>query len=97
MDNAVRCSPQGEEVIISHRVEEGKAVVAVLDRGPGPPDKALFARNHQGKRFKGSMGLGLAIASEIMEMHGQELVALPRDGGGSEFRFTLQRVSPGDK
>lgn len=97
VDNAVRCSPEGEEVVISHRVEDGNAVVAVLDRGPGPPDKALFARNHQGKRFKGSMGLGLAIASEIMEMHGQELVALPRDGGGSRFQFTLQRVSPDDK
>lgn len=91
VDNAIRCTPENEEVVIDLSFEGEEAILTVLDRGPGPPDKELFTRNHQGKRFQGSMGLGLAIASEIMERHQRKLEAFPREGGGSRFVFSLPR------
>jgi signal transduction histidine kinase len=90
VDNAIRCTPSEEEVVITLERQDTDIVVCVLDRGPGPPDQELFNRNNQGKRFQGSLGLGLAIASEIMEMHGKSLEARPREGGGSCFLFTLE-------
>ena len=90
VDNAVRCTPPKEDVVISLHPMGKEIQVCVLDRGPGPPDQELFVRNQQGKRFQGSLGLGLAIASEIVEMHGRTLEALPREGGGSRFCFTLE-------
>lgn len=94
VDNAVRCTPPQEDVVISLDLDQAEVVVSVLDRGPGPPDQELFTRNQQGKRFQGSLGLGLAIASEILEMHGKKLEAAAREGGGSQFRFRLDLVSP---
>jgi signal transduction histidine kinase len=93
VDNAIRCTTREEEVVISLKLELTEIQVCVLDRGPGPPDQELFTRNQQGKRFQGSLGLGLAIASEIMEKHGKKLEAHPRDGGGSRFQFSLDQVT----
>jgi len=48
------------------------------------PDERLHTRD----RFEGT-GIGLAIARNVVERHGEEISAAPRAEGGSRFTFTL--------
>jgi nitrogen fixation/metabolism regulation signal transduction histidine kinase len=72
---------------------EGRAVLAVEDRGPGIPPQArerifdpYFTTKPEGT------GLGLAIVKKIVLQHGGDVEAGDRPGGGARFtlRFPLQ-------
>jgi two-component system sensor kinase FixL len=41
------------------------------------------------------MGVGLSISKRIIEAHGGKMWAAPNSGGGTAFRFTLQRAAQG--
>ena len=43
-------------------------------------------------RHHGGLGLGLAIAREVIEQHGGRIWAESGDGHGSRFRITLPTV-----
>ena len=66
------------------------------DRGPGIPEDKLkvifeeFKRldSHQTRAEKG-LGLGLAIASRAVEMHGGSIKASNLPGGGLSVAITL--------
>ena len=72
------------------------AVVQIGDRGPGVPDSEkdkVFERFHQireeGRSSKGSVGLGLAIAREIVNDHDGAIWVSDRPGGGAMFWLAL--------
>lgn len=96
--NAIKHSPRGSEVAVTTRAQDGMLEVIVQDRGPGMPgnfDSRLFAgiqgaQAPDGDKSVGT-GLGLPIARQIVEMHGGRIWFEPREGGGSEFHFTLPR------
>ena len=77
--------------IRSVQCDPDKVLVAVQDSGtglqPGSLDhlfKAFFTTKAKG------MGMGLAISRSIIEAHGGRLWAVPNDGPGATFQFTLE-------
>jgi signal transduction histidine kinase len=93
--NAVKHTLAGTRVTLSARGANGQVVVAVEDEGPGIPDEELV---HLGERFfrggeintrQRGLGLGLAIASEILELHGSHLEVDSEVGKGTRFSFRL--------
>jgi PAS domain S-box-containing protein len=92
--NALKFSPEGDEVRVSLRLEAERAVVAVRDRGIGiPADQQAgiferFNRVSNGLR-RGGTGLGLSIAKALVEAHGGTIGVESQPGQGSTFWFAL--------
>jgi PAS domain S-box-containing protein len=78
-------------LVIRTQLGEGDEVrVAVRDSGIGfDPQSAdrMFDAFHTTK--PGGLGMGLSISRSIIESHGGQLWALPNDGPGATFQFTL--------
>ncbi len=97
VDNAVRHSPAGGEVLLTARVlDEARWTLEVRDEGPGiPADRAerVFERFGSGDDSSGGTGLGLAIARWVAELHGGEVAAVPTppDTTGALLRAVLPR------
>lgn len=80
----------------AERAEDaGTAVLSVADDGPGIPPEAResvferFTRLDDARAADGGAGLGLAIARDIAERHGGDLV-LDADAGAVGARFVLR-------
>jgi signal transduction histidine kinase len=97
VSNAARFSKPGEEVLLSAKTV-GKAVrFSVLDHGPGIPkdfQPRVFERFFRipGTEESNGVGLGLAIAKEIVISHGGNIGLHSTPGEGSEFYFDLPIV-----
>lgn len=81
------------EILSKPAMHEGQQGVAIRigDTGPGLPPKArehLFEAFQGGAR-KGGIGLGLAIAAELVRGHGGRLELIRSDADGTEFRIWL--------
>jgi PAS domain S-box-containing protein len=79
------------ELLISSRQHESdKALVAVQDSGVGLDGQDLekvFDAFYTTKSH--GLGMGLAISRSIVEDHGGQLWAVPNEGPGATFQFTL--------
>lgn len=98
MNNAVKYSPDGGEIVVSTRVEGATAHVVVRDHGMGIPNEALksiFERYGRvesvATRHIQGTGLGLPIVRQIMQLHGGTVWAESTVGEGSVFHLTLPR------
>jgi CheY-like chemotaxis protein/two-component sensor histidine kinase len=72
--NAVAFSPEGGQVEVTARIEDGDALILVADDGPGIPEerqRRLFQRGATTRR--GGAGIGLAHAHELARAHGGDL------------------------
>jgi len=93
VDNALRYA--GEPIEVEARMDGGRVVVEVLDRGPGIPEaeaerlKQPFTRLDPARGGRGGAGLGLAIVERVARAHGGRLELLPRPGGGLTARLSL--------
>ncbi len=101
VNNAVKYSPDGGEVIIRWYPEEGEACLSVEDHGIGIPAKHIprlterFYRVDEGRsRDQGGTGLGLSIVRHALGRHGATLEIESEPGRGSLFRcrFPSERV-----
>jgi len=100
LDNAVKYSPEGGEVSVALERDDGEAVIAVRDRGPGiDPDEIAqifqrFYRSPRARQMEEGSGLGLAIARELVEAHnGTVLIAASGDDGTTvEIRLPFPRA-----
>jgi two-component system, NtrC family, sensor histidine kinase KinB len=94
VSNAARFSKTGEEIVLSVKLV-GKAVrFSVLDHGPGIAKEfqpRVFERFFRipGTEESNGVGLGLAIAKEIVVSHGGSIGLRSTVGEGSEFYFDL--------
>jgi signal transduction histidine kinase len=97
IENAIKYSPNGGEVLVVGEVRGGWAVVRVVDRGVGIPpgeEERIFQRFHRAdtrlSRSTTGVGLGLFITRSIVEGHGGRIWAeSPGPGQGSVFTLTL--------
>jgi C4-dicarboxylate-specific signal transduction histidine kinase len=79
-----------ELVISTQRDANDRVHVAVQDSGSGIDlqlAKRMFEAFYTTKR--GGMGMGLSISRSIIEQHGGRLWALPNEGPGTTFHFTV--------
>jgi signal transduction histidine kinase len=95
LDNALKYSPQGGEIVVAVERCEDEARVSVRDRGIGVPAHDLphiFKRHHQAsnvvRRGVGN-GIGLAGVRAIVEQHGGRVEVQSEEGAGSRFRISL--------
>jgi NtrC-family two-component system sensor histidine kinase KinB len=98
VSNAARFSKPGEEIVLSVK-HIGKTVrFSVLDHGPGIAKEfqpRVFERFFRipGTEESNGVGLGLAIAKEIVASHGGNIGLRSTPGEGSEFYFDLPVIS----
>lgn len=70
--------------------DNGSVILRVLDNGPGVPERAranLF-QAFRGSVTPGGTGLGLAVAAELVRLHGGAIALEPSDTG-AVFKVTL--------
>src|SRR6266550_4514650 len=96
LNNAVKYSPNGGEIVVSTRVEGTAAHLVVRDHGMGIPNEALesiFERygrvESRATRYIRGTGLGLPIVRQIVQLHGGAVWAESTVGEGSVFHVTL--------
>lgn len=96
LDNALRHTPAGGEIVVGWRAEPDRLAFTVADSGPGIAARDLphlFDPLYRGEasrsRETGGAGLGLAIARRILRAHGGDLLAANRATGGAEFTGQL--------
>lgn len=90
---AIEATSQPGTIEISASESSKGWKIRVGDTGPGLPDKArehLFEAFQGGAR-KGGIGLGLAIAAELIRGHGGKLSLLRSDAEGTEFQIDLPK------
>ena len=96
LTNAVKHTPSGTAIDVIGRRQHERAIVSVRDDGPGiAPDDLphVLDRFYRGgdptRRESGGLGLGLALAREVVEAHGGQLGVVSRRGEGTTFSFDL--------
>jgi nitrogen fixation/metabolism regulation signal transduction histidine kinase len=90
--NACEASPPGSRVDVRTRLEDGRAVVEVSDRGSGlaPDVRARLFEPYVSTKRRGS-GLGLSLVRDVARQHGGDVTLEDREGGGAVARLTLPR------
>ena len=101
IDNAIKFSPKGGEVIIKVRETDDSILCEVRDSGRGIRKEDIphvFDPFFRGTQESGSIekkiggsGLGLAIVKSVIEAHGGNVWVESEPGEGAVFRFTIPK------
>lgn len=97
VDNALKFTPSGGLISLRASFVNGEVLASVLDTGTGIPEEAqphIFDRFYQADSARGGgdkhgVGLGLAIAREIVLAHGGRISVRSRLGKGTSFDVFL--------
>lgn len=95
LSNAINYSPCGTTIELHSHTTKQEIFLSVIDHGKGikAEDKEhifeSFYRIEQSHTDKSHFGLGLAVAHELILLHGGELTLADTPGGGATFTFTL--------
>ncbi|WP_417320063.1 ATP-binding protein [Emcibacter sp.] len=100
IDNAVKYSPEGGDIIVEYGAEEKNFFFRIRDFGPGIPEdkqEAIFDK-YERLRMSDSQvagtGLGLAICKAIMEKQDGWISVGNHEQGGAEFTLWFPDMKP---
>ncbi len=99
IDNALKFTPEGEEVTVEFGAHGDTSTVVVTDRGPGLTDEELdrvgdrFWRSGRHQNVKGS-GLGLSISRALLAAGGGSITYAHNDPHGLRVTVTVPRTEP---
>ena len=95
-ENATKFSPEGSEIAIELKTDNGSVVFSIEDKGTGMSEEVighLFDRFYQAQEMVSGKtrgtGLGLTICKGIVEAHGGKIWAESQPGKGSKFSFSI--------
>ena len=98
LTNAVKFTPNGGKIEINLQTDDDHAQITVADTGCGINDDFLphiFDTFSQAPNTKKGLGLGLAIARSLVQLHGGTIAAhSPGIGQGTTFTVKLPITSP---
>ena len=94
LDNSVKFSTPGEDVIVSAGIQDERYVVSIANKGRGIRPEELpriFESFYKGETGlnEGGTGLGLSIAKQIADRHNISINVESQQNGDTVFRFTL--------
>ena len=96
VSNAIKYSPDGGDVVVSLRSEDGHMVCSVSDTGMGmsqQDQEEVFAKFFRSAAVRNStipgVGLGLSISKAIVEAHGGRVSLASEVGKGTTFTFAV--------
>lgn len=96
IDNAIKYTPKGSEIVIDTKQEGKLVIVDIRDNGLGIPNESkakifdmFYTGNLKVVDSRRSRGLGLALCKSIITAHGGELSVYDNKPHGTVFRFTL--------
>ena len=96
VDNAVKYTPAGKEIVISTQKENNFVHVRIADHGNGISDKdkahifeMFYTANNKITDSKRSLGLGLALCKSIVNAHGGSITVYDNKPKGTVFDFTI--------
>lgn len=97
LENAIKYTPHGGEVTLRLRQGDGRALIEVVDNGPGIPTAALrhaFDAFHRLSNDGEGSGLGLAIAREAAARSGGTVALRNRESGPGLVFCYMQTFEP---
>jgi len=100
LDNAIKFSPDGGDVMVNVGFDEEQLCVRVEDHGVGIAADVMpciFDRfyhvDHVGDYLFRGLGLGLSVAKQVIEQHGGKIMVTSELGKGSTFTIVLNLSS----
>jgi signal transduction histidine kinase len=96
LDNAVKYGPSGQRIAVTLTRAGGRLCIAIDDEGPGVPPRdreRIFERfvrlPRDRETHRAGTGIGLAVASELVTLHGGTIRAEAGERGGARFVVAL--------
>lgn len=99
LDNAIKYSPAGSEIVFTAHRDRDHVVILVQDHGAGiaPAEVGLIFEKYfrsAATEHKPGAGLGLYVVRRIIELHGGSITAESEVGKGSTFTVILPLAGP---
>ena len=97
MNNAIKFTPEGGNISLKVRKQDTGLVIEVQDNGIGIPKEEQarlfkpYSRLASDRQSHPGLGLGLALAKQVVELHGGRIWVESEPGKGSTFAFFLPR------
>ncbi|MEG0570437.1 MAG: sensor histidine kinase KdpD [Oscillospiraceae bacterium] len=96
VDNAIKYTPSGSEIVIETKKQNGEVLVTISDTGEGIPQESkekifdmFYTGNTKSADSRRGLGLGLALCKAIIIAHGGEIKVSDNHPKGTVFSFIL--------